>query len=334
MEIGLTTFGDIAVGGSAGEKLRHVIDEIVLAEQVGLDVFAVGEHHRPDYAISTPPIILAAGAARTSRIKLASSVTVLGSEDPVRVFQQFTSIDLLSGGRAEIWAGRGSFTESFPLFGFDLNDYDQIFSERLDLLLNIRSSDRVTWAGKTRAPLHDAGIFPRPERELPVWIAVGGTPQSVVRAATLGLPLVLAIIGGEPKRFLPFFDLYRQTGTTAGTSENLKTGLNLHGFVADSNEKARDILWPHYSAVMTRIGRERGWSGMTREQYDWACGPEGNLLVGSADYVAEKISGICTLFKPDRFLVQMTVGTLAQADIMTSIELFGTRVAPLLRTAV
>jgi probable LLM family oxidoreductase len=328
MQFGVTTFGDVGGDVTPAMRLKGIVEQAVLAEEAGLDVFAVGEHHRSDYAVSAPPVVLGAIASRTSRIQLGSAVTVLSSEDPVRLFQQFATLDLLSGNRAELWAGRGSFIESFPLFGFDLKDYDLLFAERLDLLLAIRETEKVTWSGQTRPSLDNAGIYPRPERELPIWIAVGGTPQSVVRAAALGLPLVIAIIGGEPERFKPFYDLYRRSGNEFGTTAQQKTALKLHGFVAETSQKARDLYWQHYGPMMTKIGKERGWSGMTREQFDWACGATGNLAVGSPQEVAEKISRVAGVFAPDRFLLQMTAGGIAQADLMRSIELFGSQVVP------
>jgi probable LLM family oxidoreductase len=241
--------------------LQHLIEEIELADQVDLDVFGVGEHHRPDYAVSSPAVVLAAAASRTKRIRLTSAVSVLSSDDPVRVFQDFATLDLISNGRAEIMAGRGSFIESFPLFGYDLGDYDALFSEKLDLLLKLRDSARVTWSGKHRPPLQNLGVYPRPLQDpLPIWIAIGGTPQSVVRAGTLGLPMALAIIGGEPERFAPLVDLYREAGARAGHDPaTLKVGINSHGFVGDTSQQAADDFYPSHAEVMTRIGKERGW---------------------------------------------------------------------------
>jgi alkanesulfonate monooxygenase SsuD/methylene tetrahydromethanopterin reductase-like flavin-dependent oxidoreductase (luciferase family) len=246
----------------------------------------------------------------------------------VRVYQQFSTLDMLSGGRAELMAGRGSFIESFPLFGFDLDDHDRLFAERLDLLLKIRAEEKVSWSGTLRAPLVDAGVYPRDERELPVWIAVGGTPQSITRAGTLGIPLALAIIGGEPARFKPHADLYREAGRRAGINESrLKFSLNMHGFIAETSQQARDIFYPGYADVMSRIGRERGWPPLTRSQFEIACGRDGNLLVGSPDEVAGKIKMLRRLFRPDRLLVQMALGSVPHEAVLKSMRLLGTAVA-------
>jgi probable LLM family oxidoreductase len=338
MELGLYTFADVSLEKGAGhigahQRLRNLIEEIELADQVGLDVFGLGEHHRPDYAASAPAVILAAAAERTKRIRLTSAVTVLSSDEPVRVFQQFATLDLLSGGRAEIMAGRGSFIESFPLFGYDLEDYDTLFAEKLDLLLKLRESERVTWSGSLRAPINDRGVYPRPYQErLPIWIAVGGTPQSVVRAATLGLPLALAIIGGEPARFVPFFDLYRETARRAGHDpETLATSLNVHGFVAETTEKAADDFYLPQAEVMNRIGRERGWGPTNRTHFDLSRGPRGALFVGDPETVAEKIIAQHRLFGNDRFLLQMAIGEVPHDKVMKAIELYGTKVAPIVR---
>jgi probable LLM family oxidoreductase len=337
MEIGVYSFGEVPDGaaGSAGQRLRDLVAEIELADQVGLDVFGVGEHHRPDFAVSAPAVVLAAAAARTQRIRLTSAVTVLSSDDPVRVFQSFATLDLLSGGRAEIMLGRGSFIESFPLFGYDLDDYDTLFSAKLDLLLKIRDSERVTWAGLHRAPLDDQGVYPRPLQDpLPMWIAVGGTPQSVVRAATLRLPMALAIIGGAPDRFVPLVDLYREAARRAGHDPaKLPTSINSHAYIADTSEQAREEFFPAYATMMNRIGRERGWSSMTRAQFDALCSPRGALLVGSPDEVVEKILFERELFGHQRFLAQISVGTMPHAKVMRAIELLGTVVAPAVRKA-
>ena len=268
------TFADMSPAISAGQRLNNLVEEIELADKVGLDVYGVGEHHRPDYAASAPVIVLAAAAARTKNIRLTSAVTVLSSDDPVRVYQNFATLDLLSHGRAEIMVGRGSFIESYPLFGYDLNDYDVLFSEKLDLLLKLRAQEHVTWSGTIRAPLNNAGIYPRAQQNpLPVWVGVGGTPQSVVRAGTLGLPMALAIIGGEPARFKPHADLFRESAKRAG-HRHVALSLNMHGFVADDAKAARDIFFPGYAEVMTRIGRERGWPPTTRAQFEASCGPQ------------------------------------------------------------
>ncbi|HWQ15482.1 MAG TPA: LLM class flavin-dependent oxidoreductase [Roseiflexaceae bacterium] len=337
MEIGAFSFAEVPDGsaGSAARRLRELIEEIELADQVGLDVYGVGEHHRPDFAVSAPAVVLAAAAARTRRIRLTSAVTVLSSDDPVRVFQSFATVDLLSGGRAEIMAGRGSFIESFPLFGYNLDDYDTLFAEKLDLLLRLRESERVTWAGRHRAPLSGLGVYPRPiQNPLPVWIAVGGTPQSVVRAGKLGLPLALAIIGGAPERFVPLVDLYRDTARHAGHDPaRLPVGINSHTYIADSGAQARDEFFPSYATVMNRIGRERGWPPITRAQFDALCAPRGALLVGSPEEVVEKILYEHELFGHQRFLAQLSVGPLPHAQVLRAIELLGTRVAPAVRAA-
>ena len=342
MELGLYTFAetsyDPATGifSGAGERLRHLIEEIELADQLGLDVFGLGEHHRPDYAISAPAVVLAAAAMRTKRIRLTSAVTVLSSDDPVRVMQQFATVDQLSSGRAEIMAGRGSFIESFPLFGYDLHDYDSLFAEKLDLLLQLRDTERITWSGRHRAPLKDAGVYPRPfQQPIPVWIAVGGTPQSVVRAGTLGLPLAVAIIGGEPERFVPLVELYREAGRQAGHAPStLRVGINSHGFIADDSREAADAYYPSHAEVMLRIGRERGWPPQTRAQFEAQRGPRGALLVGDPEEVAEKILFEHELFGNDRFLLQLSVGPMPHAQLMHAIELYGTRVAPIVRAEV
>ncbi len=346
MELGLATFADLPLGADAGraaQRLRELLEEIELADQLGLEVFGVGEHHRPDYAVSSPTVALAAAAARTQSIRLSSAVTVLSSADPVRVFQDFATLDLLSGGRAEIMAGRGSFTESFPLFGLDLEDYDELFAEKLALLLALRDSERVTWSGRHRPVLHDAAVYPRPlQQPLPVWIAVGGSPGSVVRAGTLGLPLMLAIIGGAPARFAPLIDLYRQAvqGREVAAAEHdapghagPAVGINSHTYVADTSQRAADEYFPAYSQVMNRIGRERGWPPMSRQQFDAACSPAGHLLVGSPQQVVEKILAEHELFGHDRFLAQISIGTLPHARVLHATELFGTAVAPIVREA-
>jgi probable LLM family oxidoreductase len=333
MELGLYTFADLGAQIDPAQRLRNLLEETELADQVGLDVFGVGEHHRPDYAVSSPAVALAAAAARTTDIRLTSAVTVLSSDDPVRVFQDFATLDLLSGGRAEIMAGRGSFIESFPLFGYNLEDYDELFAEKLDLLLKLREAERVTWAGKHRAPLDDAGVYPRPIQDpLPVWIAVGGTPQSVVRAAVLGLPLAIAIIGGQPERFAPLARLYRDAANQAGHDPaRLPISINSHAYVAETSQRASDEYFPTYSAMMNRIGRERGWSAMTREQFEAGRSPRGALVVGSPEEVVEKILFQQELFGHQRFMAQISVGTMAHEKVMRAIELFGNEVAPAVR---
>jgi alkanesulfonate monooxygenase SsuD/methylene tetrahydromethanopterin reductase-like flavin-dependent oxidoreductase (luciferase family) len=369
MELGLATFADVHPGAGreqVAQRLHDLLAEIELADQLGLEVFGVGEHHRPDYAVSATTVALAAAAARTEKIRLSSAVTVLSSADPVRVFQDYATLDLLSGGRAEIMAGRGSFIESFPLFGYDLDDYDELFAEKLELLLALRESERVTWSGKHRAPLNDIGVYPRPiQQPLPVWIAVGGTPASVARAGALGLPLMIAIIGGSPARFAPLVDLYRQaveqgqagpgasaegplqtgsstiTATSATTGSPAATGahagpavgINSHMYVAETSQQAAKEFYPAYAPMMNRIGRERGWPPLTRQQFDAACGPSGALLVGSPQQVAEKIIAEHELFGNDRFLGHISVGTLPHEQALRATELFGTEVAPIVHSA-
>jgi probable LLM family oxidoreductase len=336
MELGIYTFADVAPGLDPQRRLRDLLEEVQLADQVGLDVFGVGEHHRPDYAVSAPSVVLAAAAARTERIRLTSAVSVLSSDDPVRVFEAFSTLDLLSGGRAEIMAGRGSFIESFPLFGYDLDDYDELFAEKLELLLALRGSERVTWSGRLRAPLEDQGVYPRPLQDpLPVWIAVGGTPQSVVRAGLLGLPLALAIIGGLPERFAPLVQLHRQAVRQGGRDvAAVPVGVNGHGLVGDTSKAAADAFFPSYAQAMSRIGRERGWPPTTREQFEAGRAPRGHLAVGSPQEVAEKVLFQHEHFGHQRHLLQMDVGGVPHRDVMRSIELLGTEVAPVVRDEV
>lgn len=329
-EIGIYTFAEMTPEPSTGatvgpaERLRDLLEEIELADQVGLDVFGIGEHHRPDYAVSAPAVVLAAAATRTKNIKLTSAVSVLSSDDPIRVYQQFSTLDLLSGGRAEIMAGRGSFTESFPLFGFDLADYDRLFSDKLKRLLAMVDTGKID--GRE--------VYPQPDRKLPLWIAVGGTPESVVRAGTLGLPLALAIIGGQPHRFAPLIDLYREAGRRAGHApEKLQVGINSHGFIAATTQTAADDLFPAYAHVMTKIGRERGWPPTSRAHFDAERSARGALLVGSPQEVVDKLLYEYELFKNDRMLIQLSVGTLPHAKVMKAIELLGTEVAPAVRKA-
>jgi probable LLM family oxidoreductase len=320
MELGVYTFGDVGPGISPQRRLTQLIEEIELADQVGLDVFGVGEHHRNDYVVSAPAVVLAAGAAKTERIRLTSAVTVLSSDDPIRVYQQFATLDLLSGGRAEIMAGRGSFIESFPLFGYDLDDYEQLFASKLEQLLALRDT------GQAR----DQPVYPRPIQDpLPIWIAVGGTPQSVARAGYLGLPLALAIIGGQPERFAPLVELYREAAREGGhDADGLPVSINSHAFVADTTQEAADTFYGPYSAVMTRIGRERGWSPMTRGQFDAAMGLHNHLVVGDVDAVVAKILFQHSIFGHSRFLAQMSIGPMPHDRVLRSIELFGTEVAP------
>ncbi len=336
MELGLATFADLSSGITPEQRMRDLLEEAELADQLGLDVFAVGEHHRPDFAVSSPAVALAAIAARTERIRLSSAVSVLSSDDPVRVFQQFAELDLISGGRAEIMAGRGSFIESFPLFGYDLDDYDELFAEKLELLLAIREHTSVSWQGRHRAPLDHAGVWPRPVQDpLPVWVAVGGTPQSVVRAGALGLPLTVAIIGGQPERFAPLVDLYRHALDAAGHDPaRSQVAINTHAFVAVTSAQADAAFASSYLAMMNRIGRERGWPPSGTPEYEALRSPRGALAVGSPEQVAEKLLFEHELFGHQRYIAQMSVGAVAHRDVLRSIELFGTRVAPVVRTEV
>jgi probable LLM family oxidoreductase len=342
MELGVYTFADVALeaGGDKGklthQRITELMEEIKLADELGLDVFGIGEHHRADYAVSSPAVVLGAAAAVTKNIKLTSAVTVLSSDDPVRVYQQFATVDQLSGGRAEIMAGRGSFIESYPLFGYDLDDYDELFSEKLELLLKLNEKETISWQGKHRASFDNLGIYPRPYQEkLPVWIAVGGTPASAVRAATLGLPLALAIIGGMPEQFVPFINLYKETAKKADQDmSKLQLGINSHVFIADDSQKAGDEFFPSYAAMMNRIGRERGWSPLSRAQFDHSRSKKGALLVGSPQEVIDKILYEHELFGNTRFLAQMSVGTVPHKQVMRSLELYGDVVAPAVRKAV
>ncbi len=322
MEIGVFTFADVREGESAEQRLREVVEEAELADEVGLDVFGVGEHHRPDFTVSTPAVVLSAIAARTTRIRLTSAVTVLSSDDPTRVFQEFSTLDLLSGGRAEIMVGRGSFIESFPLFGYELRDYDALFSEKLERLLHIR---------ETGATPEGHGVFPRPLQEpLPVWIAVGGTPESAVRAGMLGLPMALAIIGGLPERFAPFAELHRRAAAEAGR-EPPRLSINSHGYIAETHQQALDESYPYVSAAMNRIGQERGWPPMRRADYDTAATLRGANFVGTPDDVVRKILFQHEIFGHDRFLLQFTIGGIPHEGILRSIELLGREVVPAVR---
>jgi probable LLM family oxidoreductase len=330
MDLGLVTFADLHPGLSAEERMRDLIEEARLADELGLKLFAVGEHHRPDYLVSSPTTALAAIAAVTKQIRLSSAVTVLSSDDPVRVFEQFAHVDLISGGRVEIMAGRGSFIESFPLFGYDLRDYDELFTEKLELLLAIRDNERVTWQGKHRAPLENALIWPRPvQYPLPIWVAVGGSPESVVRAATLGLPLTLAIIGGHAERFKPFVDLYRHAWAETGQTGEPRIAINTHAFVAPSRAEAEAAFAAPYLDVMNRIGRERGWPPSGKAELAALAAPAGPLALGSPEEVAAKIVSFQELFRPERYLAHISMGAVSHADVMRAIELFGTEVAPL-----
>jgi probable LLM family oxidoreductase len=342
MQIGIDSFAAAIKDPSTGftlspaDRIANLLDEIRLADQVGLDVFGIGEHHRPEYLDSAPPILLAAAAARTARIRLTSAVTVLSAADPVRVFQEFATLDLISRGRAEIVAGRGSFIESYPLFGLNLEDYDSLFIEKLELLLKIRDNQNVNWSGKFRAPLTGQGIYPRPLQEkLPIWVGVGGTPESFARAGALGLPLMVAIIGGQHSRFRPLIDLYREAGQRAGHApETLKVGVHSIGFLGDTTQQAADDFYPGYADAFTKIGKERGWPPTTRAQYDASRSPKAALMIGDAETVAEKVLYINEVLGGiSRLTFQMTVATIPHARMMRSIEILGTQVAPLVRKA-
>jgi probable LLM family oxidoreductase len=340
MELGVDSFAAAIADPSSSsppkpvERMQELLDEIELADRVGLDVFGIGEHHRAEFLDSAQAVILAAAAARTKRIRLTSAVTVLSAADPVRVFEEFATLDLISHGRAEIVAGRGSFVESYPLFGLDLDDYDSLFASKLDLLLAIRANPRVTWSGKHRPALTDQAIYPRPVQDpIPIWVGVGGTPASFVRAGTLGLPLMVAIIGGAPARFRQLVDLYREAGRRAGHApENLVVGLHMIGFLGETAQKAADDFFPGYAHTFTEIGKERGWSPATRARFDAEAGPDGALLVGDVESVAKKILTVNSdLGGISRITFQMGVSTVAHAKMMRSIELLGTGVAPIVR---
>lgn len=343
MELGIDTFVDTALSEAEAERrgdverVQRLLEEVETAERAGLDVFAIGEHHRPDFIASSPVVLLAAAAARTKSIKLASAVTVLSSDDPVRLFQQFATLDLISNGRAEIIVGRGSFIESYPLFGFDLNNYDELFAEKLDLLLTLRETTRVEWSGHHRPPLTGQGVYPRPARNpLTVRIGVGGTPQSFARAGVLGLPLVIAIIGGEPHRFRPLVDLYREAGRRAGHApEALSVGIHLHGFVAETQEAAMEGFYPVYQRGFNRIGKERGWPPVSRAQFDALASPLGAMTVGDPETVAAKIRHVDTsLGGIDRVTIIQGSGNLPHELALRSIELLGTEVKPLVNNRV
>jgi probable LLM family oxidoreductase len=339
MEIGVSTFvettPDVQTGkvASHAQRLREVVEEIILADQVGLDVFGVGEHHREDFAASSPAMVLAAAAPQTKRIRLTSAVTVLSSDDPVRVFQDFATLDGISNGRAEIMAGRGSFVESFPLFGYDLKDYNELFDEKLDLLLKIRDSEKVTWEGTHRPSIRNLGVYPRPVQDpLPVWIGSGGNTESVIRAGMLGLPLVLAIIGGRPVQFAPLVELYKKVAEQAGHDvSKLPVASHSHGFIAKDTETAADKFFPPTQQVMNVLGRERGWGHYDRTSFDMARSFEGALYVGDAETVAQKIIHLRKNVGITRFMLHVPVGSMPHEDVMGAIELLGTEVAPRVR---
>ncbi|HXV70429.1 MAG TPA: Atu2307/SP_0267 family LLM class monooxygenase [Acidimicrobiia bacterium] len=335
MELGITSFAEIIPAPGAesvgyGERLRQIVEEVVVAEESGLDVYGLGEHHRPDFASSAPAVVLAAAAGKTTRIRLFPAVSILSTDDPVRVFQQYATLDAVSDGRAELLVGRGSFIESFPLFGYSLDDYSELFAEKLDLLLAIRDTDGdIDWSGRFRSPIQGQGVYPRPDRPLPVRVAVGGTPQSIVRAATRGLPVALAIIGGNPDRFAAFADLHRKTLIENGFDpEEVPLSVHAHGYIADSVEQAIEEYYPSYAAMMTRLGRERGWGPMTREQFDWLRSPEGSLVLGDPETVAAKILHFKEVLGVNRFELHVSVGTLPHDQVLRSIEMLGNKVAP------
>src|SRR5437660_2800178 len=338
MQIGIDSFAaaydDTSLAVSASDRLHNLVEQIEHADQVGLDVFGIGEHHRKEYLDSAPAVILGAAAARTRRIRLTSAVTVLSSADPVRVFQSFATLDLLSQGRAEMVVGRGSFVEAFPLFGLKLEDYDSLFAEKLDLLLRIRENEHVHWSGKYRPALTGQGVYPRPvQNPLPIWLGVGGTPESFARAGALGLPLMVAIIGGEPRRFRRLIDVYRETGEQHGfAAERLKVGVHMLGYVGETTQDAAETFYPGYAKAMTDVGRERGWPPMTRASFDAQRGPNGALLIGSPDEVVDKILRHSeALGGISRLSFQMNVASLPQVKMMRAIDALGARVAPVLR---
>jgi probable LLM family oxidoreductase len=342
MEFGISTFGEIIPDKVAGKAInahknvQELLQYAKLADEIGLDVFALGEHHRADYVVSTPEMILAAAASITQKIKFISAVTVLSSADPVRIFQNFATLDLISNGRAEIMAGRGSFIESFPLFGYNLNDYDELFIEKLDLLLNINQHEIVSWKGTHRAPINNLGVYPRPlKQQLPIWIAVGGTPASIIRAGSLNLPLTIAILGGSPVHFTQLTNLYRRAAKEAGHDvSKLQLCINEHTYIADSTEQARDEFWIIYEKIMNKIGKERGWSEMTRDHFDALCEPDGPLVVGSVKEATEKLIYQHKLFNNTRFLAQIISGNIPHEKIMHSIELFGKEVVPAVKEGI
>ena len=340
MELGISTFGEVHPDGKSGNainanvRVQQLLEEVKLADEIGLDVFAFGEHHREDFVISAPEIFMSAAAAITKNIKLSSSVTVLSSADPVRTFQNFATVDLISNGRAEIIAGRGSFTESFPLFGYNLNDYNGLFAEKLALLMEINANEKVSWTGKHRASLLNSGVYPRPIQEkLPIWLGVGGTPASAVRAGNLGLPMIIAILGSPPEQFVPFVQLYKDSAVKAGFDLNtLQLGISSQFFVAEDSNQAANLFYPSYEALMNRVGRDRGWSPMSKTQFEYLRN-DGPLVVGNVQQVVDKILAQHELFQNTRFLAQLVTGFTPHLEVLKTIELYGTKVAPAVRKA-
>lgn len=338
MELGISTFGEVIPDNVAGKavnanlRVQQLLEEVKLADEVGLDIFAFGEHHRPDFVISAPEIFMAAAAAITKNIRLSSSVTVLSSADPVRTFQNFATVDLISNGRAEMIAGRGSFIESFPLFGYDLNDYDDLFSEKLELLLQINKNEKVTWKGKHRAAIKNQGIYPRPiQSSIPIWIGVGGTPASAIRAGKLNLPLTIAILGSSPQQFVPFVELYREAAQKAGHDvSKLQLAISSQFYLAETAQQAADEFYPSYEALMNRVGKDRGWSPMSKPQFEYLRN-EGPLIVGDAQQAIDKIMGQYELFGNTRFIAQLVTERTPHQKVLKAIELFGTKVAPVVR---
>jgi len=340
MELGVGMFGDLHINNKgqvqpAGQRLKEIIEEIKLMDEVGLDFYGIGEHHRPDYAVSAPEIILAAAATVTKNIKLGSAVTVLSSSDPVKVYQSFATIDLISNGRAELVAGRGSFIESFPLFGYDLKDYDSLFEEKLDLLLKINAAERITWKGKFRAALNDQEILPRAvNNNLNIWVAVGGTPESVLRAGKAGLPVIFAIIGGNPAQFVPLFDYYKEVYQHYKHDMNkFQVGVHMHSFFGEESTQIAEEYYPLYSSQMDRVGRSRGWPPYQRQQYDAGRSTKGHLIIGDANESIDKILYMQELLGLTRFSAHMDVGGPSHQSLMKSIEIFGTKIAPKVREA-
>lgn len=340
MELGVGMFGDIAADKNGKrdpqKRLKELLEEIKLCDELGLDFFGIGEHHRPDYAVSVPEIILAAAASVTKKIKLGSAVSVLSSSDPVRLYQSFSTIDLLSDNRAELVVGRGSFIESFPLYGYELQDYDELFEEKLELLLNINNNETINWKGKFRAALKNQSVFPRPAREqLDVWVAVGGTPESVVRAAKYGLPIIFAIIGGSPQQFKPLFDYYKKLYVQYGHDVNkMQTGVHMHAFFGDNSEQTADNYYPVYAAQMDRIGKERGWPRYQPQQFAAGRTKQGHLIIGDANEAIDKILQMKEMFGLTRFSAHMDVGGPSHESLMHSIELFGNKIAPAVRKSI